>query len=633
MNRRAYRWSAFALASALLGLGPPVASPAAAAVTVRGVVQDGAKQPVAASVYLVPVADVTALLKTPSIEIRKDVPNDEPMEDTLAANRDRYARATTDRSGAFTISNVPDGKYFVYAEPSGRDHLPGGDLSNKAMTSADLARKPLVIQVSGRVPDDATFVGSSRCLACHRGYGDVRKTLHKLGIAAVGKPSKLQDFARFPSFNDGLNKLMAGTKFHFHGYDKSRGFDKYLVSEKPPADPTAVSFTATFFKDQDGKLAFRTENARDPSDRPRTYVVEMTYGGGLYKQRYLYRVENALFPFMQYNTEGNDAHADRTRRPWRDYHADWLYDEQARKLIDPPKKKSFEIECASCHFTGYTLTPTVGGDFVAGAVNDPNGEADIDGDGIPNELNIGCEVCHGPGSAHAKSPAARKAATIVTPGKLAAERATVVCNQCHSRPQGNLKNDQPVSKENRMLVPGISRNEYLTNFTTREDAAQRDFWGDGMHSKSHHQQGTDLIRSKKYINGTQLLTCASCHDPHGKTDVKHQLRLPVRGQGTTLCSSCHAGVAIKAHTAKAVGAEHEQIACVDCHATKTMQTGAGSKGLAKKDGKVYWMNDITSHLFDVPRKTNKAVKGVEPGRAMPIPYVNACGTCHDVEDL
>ena len=39
------------------------------------------------------------------------------------------------------------------------------------------------------------------------------------------------------------------------------------------------------------------------------------------------------------------------------------------------------------------------------------------------------------------------------------------------------------------------------------------------------------------------------------------------------------------------------------------------------------MNDITSHLFDVPRKANPAVKGVEPGRAMPIPYTNACGAC------
>jgi predicted CXXCH cytochrome family protein len=636
MRNRAFTWRAVAAAVIILALTALAltALAQAAAVTIRGAVLDGSKQPVAgAAVYLVPAADVAALARRPAIEIRKDVPNDEPMEDNLAANRDRYRKGTTDRNGAFAIAGVPDGKYFVHVEPSDREHLPGGDLSNTAMAAAELARKPLAIQVSGKAPDNATFVGSSRCLACHRQYGDLKKTLHKLGISVIGKPSPLQDVSRFPGFNDGLNKLMAGTTFYFHGYDRTRGFDKYQISQKPPADPSTVSFTATFFRDADGTLKFRTENARDASDPARTYPVEMTYGGGLYKQRYLFRVENALFPFVQYNAAGNEAFADRTRRPWRDYHADWLYNEEAKKLANPPKKKSFDIECASCHYTGYTLTPTVAGDFVAGAVNDPSGEADIDGDGVPNELNIGCEVCHGPGSEHVKSPKARKAATIVNPRNLAAERATVICDQCHSRPQGNLKNDQPVSKENRMLVPGISRNEYLTNHTTREDAAQTDFWGDGVHSKGHHQQGTDFIRSRKYINGTQLLTCASCHDPHGTTGVRHQLRKEVRDPGNSLCASCHAGVAIKAHTAKAVGVEHEQINCVDCHATKTMQTGAGGAGLGRKDGKVYWMNDITAHLFDVPRKSNKAVKGVEPGRAMPIPYTNACGTCHDADNL
>jgi hypothetical protein len=68
--------------------------------------------------------------------------------------------------------------------------------------------------------------------------------------------------------------------------------------------------------------------------------------------------------------------------------------------------------------------------------------------------------------------------------------------------------------------------------------------------------------------------------------------------------------------------------------TKTMLTGAGlGKGLEGKDGKNYWMNDITSHLFDVPRKTNPAVKGADPGKAMPIPYTNACGLCHDAGKL
>jgi predicted CXXCH cytochrome family protein len=611
-------------------------SQAQAAATVKGAVSDGSKQPIAnAAVYLVPAADVEKLDKAPSIEIKKNSPNDEPMEDSLAANRDRYRKGMTDKKGNFSIRKVADGKYFVYVEPSDRDHLPGGDLSNKAMTTAQLAKQSLKINVSGKIPDNASFVGSTQCIGCHGAYASLKKTLHKLGITAVGKPGRLQDHSRFPGFNDGLNKLMDGTTFYFSGFDKGRGFDKYQISEKMPADPAALSFTATFFKDADGKLKFRTENVRDRADPPRTYTVEMTYGGGLYKQRYLFRVGDSLYPFVQYNSTGKEEYNDRTRKPWRDYHADWLFNEGTNKLIDPPKAKSFENECASCHYTGYTLTPTVAGGFVAGAVNDPGGEADIDGDGIPNELNIGCEVCHGPGSEHAKSTLSRKSATIVSPGKLAAERAMVICDQCHSRPQGNLKNDQPVNKDNKMLTPGISRNDYLINHTTREDAAQTDFWADGIHSKAHHQQGTDFLRSKKYTNGKQILSCHNCHDPHGRTEVKHQLKLEVRDAKNSLCASCHMDVNVKAHTQQKVGVEHGmEIYCIDCHMPKTMQTGAGlGKGSMRKDGKNYWVNDISSHLFDVPRKSNKAVKGVAPGGAMPIPYTKGCGACHEVEGL
>ena len=622
------------LAFSLVPFAP--VSQATAATTVKGAVTDGSKQPIGgAAVYLIPAADVEKLGKASPIDRKINSPNDEPMEDTLAPNRDKYQRGMTDRRGNFSIPNVADGKYFVYVEPSDKEHLPGGDISNKSMTTAELAKNPLRIAVSGKIPDNAAFVGSSQCLTCHGDYASIKKTMHKLGISVVGKPSKLQDLSRFPAMNEGLGKLMAGATFYFSGFDKARGFDKYLISEKAPADPAAINFAATFFKDADGKLKFRTKNAKDAADAERTYTVEMTYGGGVNKQRYLYRVGDHLYPFLQYNPTGKDEYKDRTRKPWRDYHADWLYNEGTKKLVDPPKAKSFENECASCHYTGYTLPPTVTGDFVAGAVNDPNGEADIDGDGVPNELNIGCEVCHGPGSEHAKSPMAKKASTIVSPAKLAAERATVICTQCHSRPQGNLHNDQPVSKENRMLTPGTSRNDYLINYTTREDAAQRDFWADGVHSKSHHQQGTDLIRSKHYLNGTQTLSCYNCHEPHGKTEVKNQLKLEVRDAKNSLCASCHKAVNIKAHTQQKVGFEHAmQINCVDCHMTKTMQTGAGfGKGASSKDGQNYWVNDITSHLFDVPRKDNKGVKGVEPGKAMPIPYTKGCGTCHDVESL
>lgn len=610
----------------------------AGANSLQGVVQDASGQPVAnAAVYLIPSSDIDAMAKTP-VEIKINSTNDEPFEDSLAANRDKYQKAVTGKKGNFTISDVADGKYFVYAEPSDKSYLPGGDISKKAISTAEFKGKPLKILLSGNVPENATYVGTSKCLMCHKAYETEKKTLHKLAIRAAGTDSKLQDSSRFPEFDKGLKKMTAGAKFFFYNFDKGRGFDKYMISEKMPSDPASVSLTATFFKDSDGKLKFKTENMKDPSDPARTYTVEMTYGGGLYKQRYLYRVGKNLFPFVQFNTEGDESYGDRARKPWRDYHADWLFNEETKKLTDPPKGKSFEKECASCHYNGYTLTKTDSGEYIAGAVNDPNGELDIDGDGVPNELNIGCENCHGPGSEHVKAPKEKMASTIVSPGKLAAERASIICGQCHSRPQGNLKNDQPVNKDNKMMLPGTSRNDYLVNYTTREDAAKKDYWADGLHSKSHHQQYTDLIKSKKYRNGNQILSCAECHDPHGMTGIKHQMRAEVRDEKNSLCAKCHSGQSdLKAHTAAKVGFAHEKetkINCISCHSTKTMQTGAGfGKGLTGKDGKNYWMNDISSHIFDVPRKDNVGVKGVEPGKAMPIPYTNSCGMCHKADEL
>jgi hypothetical protein len=605
-------------------------------VAVKGVVEDGSGQKVAnATVWLIPAADVAAMAKTP-IEIKRDAKNDEPLEDNLAANRERYLKAKSGATGEFNVAAVPAGKYFLYVEPADATYLPGGDKSRRSLTNTELGAAPVTIKVSGNVAAGAKYVGTSTCLGCHDDHEAFKSTMHRNGIQVVGKMSKLQDVSRVPEFNDGLNKLMAGTKFWFHSYDKTRGFDKYQISDKAPADPATVSFTATFAKDADGKLKFTTENARDPSDPPRTYPVEMTYGGGVYKQRYLFRVGANLFPFVQYNTKGDNAYGDRSRKQWRDYHADWLFNEETAKLADPKPAKSFDSQCASCHYNGYTLTKSANGDLIAGSANDPDGEMDIDGDGTPNELNMGCENCHGPGSNHVKAPKAKKAANIVSPGKLAAERSSMICGQCHSRPQGNLKNDQPVNTDNKMMLPGTSRNTFLTQYTTREDAAAKDFWADGLHSKSHHQQYTDFIKSSKHRNGNHLVACADCHEPHGKAKFAHQMKLD--SNSAESCTTCHKGnTDISKHVMAKTQCKvaPEKITCSSCHNTKTMQTGAGmGKGMTGRDGKNYWMNDITSHLYDVPRKDNVGVKGVEPGKAMPIPYTNSCGAgCHNTSAL
>ncbi len=606
-------------------------------VAVKGVVEDGSGQKVAnATVWLIPAADVVAMAKTP-IEVKVDAKNDEPLEDNLAANRERYLKAKSGATGEFNVAAVPNVKYFLYVEPADSSYLPGGNKSRQSLSGAELAAAPVTIKVSGNVAAGSKYVGTSTCLGCHDDHETFKSTLHRNGIQVIGKPSKLQDVSRFPEFNDGLNKLMAGTTFWFYGFDKTRSFDKYQISDKAPADLATASFTATFFKDTDGKLKFRTENLKDPADPARDYPVDLSYGGGVYKQRYLYRVGANLFPFVQYNTKGDPSFGDRSRKPWRDYHADWLFNEETGKLTNPPQAKSFDKECASCHYNGYTLTKNAAGDYIAGSANDPDGEMDIDGDGTPNEINMGCENCHGPGSAHVKAPKGKKAAHIVSPGKLAAERASMICGQCHSRPQGNLKNDQPVNVDNKMMMPGTSRNTYLTQYTTRPDADPvKDFWADGLHSKGHHQQYTDFIKSSKHRNGNHLIACADCHEPHGKAKFAHQMKID--SNSAESCTTCHKGnTDIGKHVMAKTkcNVAPEKITCSNCHNTKTMQTGAGlGKGMDGKDGKNYWLNDITSHLYDVPLKTNVGVKGVEPGKAMPIPYTNKCGAaCHNTSAL
>lgn len=122
---------------ALAAFVPEVEGKTGESALFKGVVQDASGQPVAgATVFLIPSTDVEAMAKNPP-EIKKDSPNDELFEDNLAANRDKYLKTTTDKKGYFRIAKVAEGNYFVYVEPSDKSHLPGGDMSNRAISTAE----------------------------------------------------------------------------------------------------------------------------------------------------------------------------------------------------------------------------------------------------------------------------------------------------------------------------------------------------------------------------------------------------------------------------------------------------------------------------------------------------------------
>jgi hypothetical protein len=641
---------------------------------VVGFVVDTAREPVAgATVYLVPTTAIPTdpiVLSTAAdaMDGIRASALDEPLEDTIALQGDTLVKAVTDANGVYRIANVPAGSYYVTVVPAIADvtHLPGGTWCRRAQGQAALAGKQLNIEVSTRPSPSAEFVGPSVCLNCH-GAVHAKSTLHMNGIRVMGKEGKLQDGSRFPEwYADTLVKFADGVTLYYV-YDSVKA--DFRVSETAPADLATVSFTATLTMENE-KHYVELANLKNPGQQLDTakFQAELSYGGGIYKQRYVAKIGGSRFILpIQFNTQGLDPSAPFDRWVWQGYNVSHWYTESTGTIKLPPAERSFDNMCAGCHFTGYKIDAATN---TASGVPDEAGEYDYDGDGVPEEMNISCESCHGPGSEHWYGAGVGK--SIVSPSLLTPEREVNICAQCHTRfvGAGGVKNasgafvtEAPLNAAGEMPVAGLSRAEMLTDYMSRLDDG---LWttakgGDGVHSQKHHQQATDFIRSKKYRNPYQLLTCSSCHDLHGNSALKHQLGSPLDSSGAPvagsyagvagtegLCLSCHknylrdgTGVAIppevspgdrmlKHWSAEGIlPMQMGEIGCTDCHMAKTAKSGSGTRE-ASIDGTQYYFGDISNHMFDVPTKSElRAVVPVGTAITMPIPYTAAkCQPCH-----
>jgi hypothetical protein len=509
-----------------------------------------------------------------------------------------------------------------------------------------LVGKQLDMEVSAAAPKDAHYVGSGVCVSCH-GIAHISETMHRIGIWSSYEAGKLQNFEpRFDELYQAIEQKFeanggAGTVIYFYDYDGTRGFDKFKTSETNPG--ANVAFTVTVRK-TGADLEFLLTNVLNTADpnNNKVYKVDYVYGGGVKKQRYVTTLKNAAGPYgamlpVQFQHDGKDTYADRTAKIWRDYNAFKWYDWTTKTFKTPGSDDSFEKNCVSCHAVGARITKVeaAGNPAVytwkATVVEDrffASGDFDYNGNGVRDEMNVGCESCHGPGSKHWE--VAGQGKYIVSPSLLTPEREAVICGQCHSRPKGFLNTDSPINADGLMMIAGTSRNDYLKNYAVKQlDGAASDYFGDpDKHSKSHHQQYSDFIRSSMYKNGSELMTCSTCHDPHKRTEFTRQLiNDPTSNVDSCGSSSCHATQAtnLAAHIAakgiESAGWKGDNAQCGDCHLTKTAKTGAGKPGLLI-NGVQYWDNDITSHLFKVPDRS------LATTQKMPVPYTNACGVCH-----
>jgi predicted CXXCH cytochrome family protein len=223
------------------------------------------------------------------------------------------------------------------------------------------------------------------------------------------------------------------------------------------------------------------------------------------------------------------------------------------------------------------------------------------------ELGIACEACHGPGAAHVArehDPIARYhffgrhvSSDIVNPKKLAPDRSSAVCGQCHAYAfprdedgffaSGYAEAFRPgdaLERSRILLTPAVLGKEVKLDTDTRNL-----FWPDGTVRVGGREYNA-MVLSACYLRGEgeRKITCLSCHSMHD-SDPDDQLRHDRSVQNA--CISCHKMPENHSH--------HTSVDCVACHMPKT------SYALRYA---------IRSHRIDSP-----TISSAKP---------NACNLCH-----
>ncbi|MBO8170078.1 MAG: hypothetical protein H0Z35_12995, partial [Thermoanaerobacteraceae bacterium] len=149
---------------------------------------------------------------------------------------------------------------------------------------------------------------------------------------------------------------------------------------------------------------------------------------------------------------------------------------------------------------------------------------------------IQCEACHGAGAEHVKYPTKNNIFNPLTDGTNAA--ATAVCGACHTA--NEPANEADMWKYGVGLEPDataydmISLNTYdpsksiMTAAGAKYDPDTK-LWEDGVATggqygtpPAHHPQFTEFVNSGHFnqVHTDYRITCASCHDVHGNTEVE-----------------------------------------------------------------------------------------------------------------
>jgi tetratricopeptide (TPR) repeat protein len=394
------------------------------------------------------------------------------------------------------------------------------------------------------VAAETRFVGSEACFSCHEKAATAWKaSQHARAMQHASADSVLGNFA--------------DAKFRYAGVESS------------------------FFR-RDGKYFVRTDGA---DGKLADFEVKYTFG---------------VEPLQQYLIEFPDGRLQALSVAWdsrpkaqggqRWFH---LYPKERVDFKDElhwtRRSQNWNFMCADCHSVDVRKNyDAVSGKFAT----------------TWKDIAVGCEACHGPGSAHlewakTKGTAPNKGLTVALTERVGVQWAIdpktgnaargrprtsqteiEVCAQCHARRSqiaDGYRAGLPFQDYYRpaLLAPGLYH----------ADGQQRDevyIWGSFLQSRMFHAG----------------VTCSDCHEPHSQ-----KLRAP----GNAICATCHLAF-------KYDGAVHTHHAgdgpgtrCVDCHMPTT----------------TYMVVDPRrDHGFRIPR----------PDQSAALATPNACNGCHAKRD-
>jgi predicted CXXCH cytochrome family protein len=321
---------------------------------------------------------------------------------------------------------------------------------------------------------------------------------------------------------------------------------------------------------------------RDPREHPEAVLADFTHADPLvtFELKDVAFVYGSKWKQRFFTRRGDDyyvepAQWDVAKKRWLPYHVeagtDWWVPFYGASNFERPTGPL----CDGCHSVNYNVATRQ-----------------------VTEWNVGCERCHGPGSAHVAHPTRQN---IVNPERLDSVRGNDTCMQCHS--QGRTLAETFDGKYYDWPV-GFTAGDRLADYWRLEElkpGTTNFFQYADMTAHKNRMQGNDFIQSTMYH---RELRCFDCHEVHSAANPAN-----LKAVGNALCLGCHtkenpAGLhgTVSEHTHHAKGSKGSE--CVACHMPQIEQT--------IKD------NYVASHTFRFITPTLTEQSGVP----------NPCTSCH-----